>query len=822
MSARSNRPRIHYIFFTSLPKPLSSSSVPEKCIHCQTPLDPSQKDSGFCCTGCEFVYQLIHNQGLEQFYDLKKEDSSSPLRDQPFQQYDFSWLRDTIHSYEEDAPDAVSTEFDGSLQGISCIGCVWLVEKLFLRHPGAIRCDLVPTTGAIHLTWERNRLDILEFAQELQQFGYLLGPPRSNQQQSGEFKLLGGKLGICGAFAMNAMVFSLPRYLDMPPDYEFAGIFNLVTFISATLAMLVGGSWFIKRAVQGVRARIIHMDLPIALGVSLAYLGSLFGWLAGHESLMYFDFVAIFIFLMLGGRWLQTAAVERNRNRLLEQTPVPLSVHNTDDGQPVEICDIQEGLGYRLPAGQTAPVASVVTSGSADFSLEWINGEPDPVHRSSGMQIPAGAINLSDGHAILTAEENWKDSMLAKLIRPGEATARSPIMEKILRYYLSAVIILGLGGGLAWLIAGMPIAAAIQVTISVFVISCPCALGVALPLADELATGRMRTLGVFIRRPAFWSRIRQIKTIFFDKTGTLTLELPQLADTKALDTLDDRNASALAHLCAGSLHPLSRSLMRALGIRGQTLLSQISADKPEELPGLGTRFHDTDGHRYSLGKCGWDGKNTAEHQATHPGCELRCDGALIASFEFHESLRPETQETLQQLTHHNPHILSGDHPDRAKQIAKLLGINPSQVHAGLTPDEKATLVQEIDSSGSLYLGDGANDSLAFDQAFMTGAVAGRGLLEAKADFYFLSNGLQFLPKMFKLAQKHTLAIKCVFTFSLSYNIVAVAICLSGNMNPLLAAILMPLSSIISLAIISVTLPINDRSNDLIANSPSPH
>lgn len=794
--------------------------MPEECIHCNTPLEPSQMESGFCCTGCEFVYQLIHNQGLEQFYDLKKGESSSPLRDQPFQQYDFSWLEEKIESYEEETPGAAATDFSGSLQGISCIGCVWLVEKLFLRHPGAIRCDIIPTTGAIHLTWKRNQLDVLEFAHELQQFGYLIGPARTNQTQSGEFKLLGGKLGICGAFALNAMVFSLPRYLGMEPDFQFAGIFNLITFISATLAMLVGGSWFIKRAVQGVRARILHMDLPIALGVSLAYLGSLFGWLSGYEALMYFDFVAIFIFLMLGGRWLQTAAVERNRNRLLEQTPVPLSVTDAHDGQTVEIDAIKEGLSYRLPAGQTAPVASVVSQGSADFSLEWINGEPDPIHRSSGMQIPAGAINLSDGQVILTAEESWQDSLLAKLIRPGEATARSPIMEQILRYYLSAVIILGLGGGLAWLIAGMPITAAIQVTISVFVISCPCALGVALPLADELATGRMRTLGVFIRRPAFWSRIRQIKTIFFDKTGTLTLELPQLADTHALENLSDRDATALAHLCAGSLHPLSRSLMRALGIRGQTMLSSSTHTKPEELPGLGARFHDPGQPFYSLGKCGWDGTSTTEHEATQPGCELRRDGLLIATFEFHESLRPEAQETLQHLSTHNPHILSGDHSDRVQQIAQLLGIAPAQVHAGLTPDDKASLVQKIDPDGSLYLGDGANDSLAFDHAFMTGAVAGRGLLEAKADFYFLSNGLQFLPKMFILAKKHTLAIRCVFTFSLSYNIIAVAICLSGLMNPLLAAILMPLSSIISLAIISLILPVNTRSKDLIANHSS--
>ncbi|MBT8043677.1 MAG: heavy metal translocating P-type ATPase metal-binding domain-containing protein, partial [Verrucomicrobiae bacterium] len=251
---------------------------PDHCIHCGTPLEASQKVSGFCCTGCEFVYQLIHEQGLEKFYDLKQGETSTPLRDQPFQHYDFNWLAEAIETYEKDHPDAITSEFEGSLQGISCIGCVWLVEKLFLNHPGAIRCDIIPTTGSIHLAWSRAEFDIIEFARELQKFGYLLGSARTGSKHSGEFRQLGTRLGICAAFAMNAMAFSLPRYMGMPADFAFAGIFDLITFLSATLAMLVGGSWFIKRAYYGIRARVLHMDTPIALGVSLAYIGSVAGW----------------------------------------------------------------------------------------------------------------------------------------------------------------------------------------------------------------------------------------------------------------------------------------------------------------------------------------------------------------------------------------------------------------------------------------------------------------------------------------------------------------------------------------------------------------
>jgi len=597
-------------------------------------------ESGFCCTGCEFVYGLIHEEGLQNFYDLKQEERLSPLNDQPFQEYDFSWLEEEAERLEQEVEDGVRCEMDLSLQGVSCVGCVWLVERLFTRHSGSLNCDLSPATGAMHLTWKTGQFKMLNFAHELQKFGYIIGRQRDAAQGNGELRKLGNKLGICGAFALNAMGFSLPRYLGMPDDFMFAGIFELITMLSATLAMLVGGSWFIQRAVQSLRAGILHMDTPIALGVSLAYLGSLAGWIWKHEELLYFDFVAIFIFLMLGGRWLQTAAVERNRNRLLEQTPVPRSLVRIPEGESIALTDLKSGDRYALPAGQTTPVSSVMAEGEADFSLEWINGEPDPCHHPTGTHVPAGAIKLSQSTITLTAEENWSDSMLAQLLREGESSSRSPVLEKILKVYLTVVLIFGFGGGLFWILSGADFPTAMQVTISVFVISCPCALGVALPLADDMASSAMRSLGVFIRKPAFWSRIRQIRSIFFDKTGTLTLDLPELTDTASLENLDDDSSRLLASLCAKSRHPLSRSILKHLGLKGQKLIDVRL--EIHEVPGLGSWLMDGKGTRWSLGKCGWVGMDNQPVQATSAGCQLRRDGEHVATFSFQESLRPET------------------------------------------------------------------------------------------------------------------------------------------------------------------------------------
>lgn len=770
------------------------------CIHCGTLLEVSQEASGFCCVGCEFVYGLIHEQGLENFYDLKQGETISPLNDQPFQEYDFSWLEEEIETREQSAPNANSCELDLSLQGVSCVGCVWLVERLFQRHEGTLHCDLSPSTGAMQLGWKAGEFNVLDFAQELQKFGYIIGRHRESNTGNTELRKLSHKLGICGAFALNAMVFSLPRYLGMPDDFMFAGIFELITMLTATLAMLVGGSWFISRSVHSLRAHVMHMDTPIALGVSLAYLGSLTGWLLKYENLLYFDFVAIFIFLMLAGRWLQTAAVERNRNRLLEQTPVPHSVTSVPDGEIILLADLKIGDRYALPAGQTTPVASMLTDGHSDFSLEWINGEPDPCHHQTGTLIPAGAIKLSDSDISLTAEENWQDSLLAKLLREGESSARSPVMEKILRVYLTVVLLLGIGGGIVWLLMGAAIPTAMQVTISVFVISCPCALGVALPLADDLASAAMRTRGVFIRKPAFWSRIRRIKTLFFDKTGTLTQDLPELTEDDSLSRLNHDQFRMLANLCAKSRHPLSRSLLKSMGLKGQQVIEPTL--KVSEVPGLGSWLTDSSGTRWSLGKCGWSGMDNRQIKATSGGCQLRENGKEVARFTFAESLRPETALTISQLADRDVYVLSGDQQERVQHISKVVGVTEGHVHAGLSPEDKARIVSQIDSEQSLFLGDGANDSLAFDAANMSGAVAGRGLLEAKSDFYFLSSGLRFLPEMFRMADSYHTTVRSVFMFSILYNLSAVAVCLTGHMNPLLAAILMPLSSVISLAIVA--------------------
>lgn len=770
------------------------------CIHCATPFSASSSSlEKFCCRGCEFVYDLIQNEGLSRFYDLRSNSSIRPVRSLPFETRDLSWLETAKAKAEQDIPQGSAVEADFSLEGLSCVGCVWLVEKIFDRQQGAIEASAHPSTCLLRLKWTAGKTDLVAFADEMASFGYSLTPRNRNSQRS-ESRDLGAKLGTCAAFAMNAMVFTLPVYLGMPKDFAFAGVFNLVAFLSATLAMLVGGSYFIKRAWNAARSRIPHIDIPIALGIIAAFLGSLVGWSLGVHGLLYFDFVAIFIFLMLGGRYMQLSAIEKNRNRLQRSRPVPETLRSPDQSEPLFISQILAGTRIEIPAGQTVPVASILESDAADFSLEWINGEAETHTFRAGRPVPAGAIHLGSQPVILASSETWDESLLCRLTESSRSRTRLPSLEKLLKVYLNIILLIGFAGFAFWLsVADFP--TALQVMISIFVVSCPCALGVALPYADELAGSRMERAGVFIRETQLWGRLRQIRTIIFDKTGTLTLERPVLANPEALTNLDITSRLAVARLASGSLHPVSRSLLEALGKEGLDLLRNSEPLIIEDVPGMGRKYGDKDG-TWSLGRPGWTSKsvvNAAPHDA-----ELCNNGKPVAYFRFQENLRPDAVEAIAKLQKSlRIVILSGDRPEKVQATARALNIDLTAAHASLLPCEKESIVRTLDQHDTLYLGDGANDSLAFNAAFVTGTpVVDRSLLETKSDFFFLGQSLRFLPSMLRLARLRRQTVAIAFGFALVYNASAITAALLGHMNPLVAAIIMPLSSAISLAIVA--------------------
>ncbi len=775
------------------------------CSHCGTPFNPKAAER-YCCNGCYYVAQLLRNSGLERFYELKGTQTLPPVGSKVFQLTDTAPLHAALEGAEA-STDQTTVSMRCSIEGISCIGCVWLIEAIYKRQAGTGRIAIDPRSNTMELTWQRGAFAIPLFAQELQQLGYRLCVyDEAASTDHSDSRQLANRIGLCGFFLLNTMLFTLPGYLGMDDEFFLARLFQMLGGLFATLSLIVGGGYFIARAWQAAKAGVLHIDLPIAAGLIAAFGGSLIGCFTGHTDLIYFDFVATFVFLMLAGRWLQTFALATNRSHLQRQQIGPQQVtvlNGAHAGQPLAIEAVHAGLEYSIAPGEINPVAAQSLDAKSTVSLEWINGEPEPVVWARQKTIPAGAINVGLSSLRCQAQESWADSLLARLLQVSAKTFRNQRLEQILRNYIACVLVIAAIGGGTWFIASADILKALQVLISILIVSCPCALGVALPLCDELAIARLRRSGLFIQSGQIWERLRRVKKVVFDKTGTLTMDTPRLANPQSIEGLDPFAAQALYQLVAQNSHPLARSLREALltHYSNQSLRLNPSFCDLQEIIGKGVSCTDAGGTQWSLGQPDW----LAQDALAPIGARtvLRQNGLLITAFQFVEDVRDDARDSLAALRRRKLDlvILSGDHAERVMRIAAQLDLAPDAAKAAYSPTEKACWIETHAPDTALMIGDGANDRLAFDQAICRGTpVVDRSILEASADFLFFGRSLRCLPQLFLTASQRRRTVNIVFSLAVAYNIVAVSLCLAGMMHPLLAAILMPLSSILTLAI----------------------
>ena len=759
------------------------------CVHCGTPFRPSPQRREFCCAGCQFVNHLLHKRGFEEFYNYG--ERKSPAGTFVFHERDFSWI-EGIRKNAEAVPGATSVA-TMDIQGISCAGCVWLLERVFLEHSGAVSCRVNSTTGTLRVEWIKGACDLAAYAEDVRKFGYLLGPADNSLPPA--TRPLARKLGLCGALALNAMLFALPRYLGLNPGDELSRLFDVVSLGIATASILIGGGYFFRRAAVALKSGMLHIDLPISLGLIVAYSGSCIAWANHVHSFAYFDFVSIFTFLMLLGRWLQERAVESNRRRLLAIKLGPGKV-GLAGGIEIPAENLVAGNRFSLGKGGILPVRSRLLAERTLFALNWITGEPTPREFVSGSIVPAGARSLAAGESELEALEPWADSQLAGLMKVESGmTWRNAAMQRLITSYLAVVIVTAIGGFAVWGFCGGGWIRAAQVLVSVLVVSCPCAIGVALPLLDDIAAARLQKSGIYIREGSLWARLRHATNILFDKTGTITLETLALANPEALDSLPVKEQSVLLRLVRSSLHPVAACLRESLLPRGVTPSGED--DGVVEATGFGLEWRNSDG-AWRLGRASWSGGQSTG------ATTFTLDGREVAAFSFCEEIRPGAVEELSALRDggHGIFILSGDDPGRVRRMAFDLGLTADHAFGGLTPEGKADLVKSRWAGNALMIGDGANDSLAFDAALCRGTPSvDTGLLEHKADFYMPGSGLRGLAALFRASRRHDLTTRAVFTFAITYNAAAVTVALAGLMNPLIAAIIMPLSSLASIGIV---------------------
>jgi len=780
--------------------PAGTPAAPRDCVHCGLPIPAARRArrDRFCCAGCERVHALIHEAGLQRYYDLRNCPTAPPpeLRENAL-----AWLDRLL----EESPPAAVRSLTLDVQGIHCAACVWLLRELFRRTDGGVDLRINPAIGRAQLLWHDGTDAVPLFVREAERYGYRFGPPDKSEARRSHGLLI--RLAVCTAAAMNAMIFSLCFYFGLAPaDGALFELFGRLNLLLGTVAAVVGGDVFVRGAVRALRRGIVHLDLPIATGIVLAWSASAGAQLANGPHAGYFDSLAIFVTLMLLGRWLQERHLERNASALLATDSVQgLSTRVRRDGRihPIPAADVAPGDELWIVPGDLVPVRAVLQERGALASLDWIDGESRPRPFEPGDTLPAGSFNATSEVIRATAEQSFPDSRLHELLRPGRGDDDHDVGEawgRVARVYVFAVFALAIAGFLAWWPRGT--GKALSVTISVLVVTCPCAIGLALPLAHDLVLHRLRRLGVFVRRAGFLDRAVAVRHVIFDKTGTLTRGRVALAPEAAavIDRLDDADLAALHELAVRSNHPVSRAVAAAIAERRGTPPAAPRADT-REVPGQGVEGR-LGGALHRLGR-----RSFALGDAPGPSGDAvwwSADGQLRARLPYGEELRPDAAEEVARLRHagYAIHLLSGDTADRVSGAAAAVGIDAAHARAACSPSDKAAFVRALDRGDTLVVGDGLNDAGAFDAATCAATPAvDHAALPARADFYYLGDGIAAVRAALEGARRLRRVVRDDLLLAALYNTIALALCFAGRVTPPVAAVLMPLGS---LAILGVT------------------
>jgi P-type Cu2+ transporter len=667
---------------------------------------------------------------------------------------------------------------------------------VFRRQPGGASLTVNPALGKVRLVWRKGLFDVAGFLRAVEGFGYLFGPSRKRPEEaSTELPI---RLGLCAAITMNVMLFSVSFYMGLTPaDGEVFSLFSRLIVWLSSVVVLVGGWPFFRSAWRGLRSGVLHLDLPIALGILLVYTTSLVQVAGdGRGDLAYFDTLNTFVTLMLVGRWLQQRVLERNRRFLLEDDGADGLFARRQEGErlvTVRAAALRAGDVLVIAPGELVPVDAELLDAHASFSTDWITGESDVRTVRRGSEVPAGAFNTARAAAHVRARTDFQDSPLVSLLRQTPAStggipAHARFWNTVSRGWVLAVLVIASAGFLLWWPAGE--GRALEVAVALLVVTCPCAIGIAVPLAYELTQTRLRRLGLFVRRQDLLDRLPRVRKVLFDKTGTLTLNRLELVDREVVDALSPELRDVAFDLAARSNHPVSRCLAAALSRVG----ARFSAGaQVTEHPGLGLEWLRADG-TWRLGAPAW----AAPGATDVAGTVLSLDGQPRASFALRESVRADACRELAALraTGHEVWLISGDAPARVEAMAEALGVPVAHALGGQRPEEKAATVARLDAADTLYLGDGVNDSLAFERAFCAGTPAiDRPVLPGKSDFFLLGEGLSAIRAALELSLTLRQVVRRLLMRAVAYNVVAVTLCLAGWMTPLRAALLMPASSL---------------------------
>ncbi|MFV0474553.1 MAG: heavy metal translocating P-type ATPase [Pikeienuella sp.] len=694
-----------------------------------------------------------------------------------------------------------------SVPGISCGGCVGRIERGLAELPEvhAARANL--TLKQVRVTLTDAAADPSPVFEALATLGYPGRPIDQTDDEPRDARREGSDLlrcvAVAGFGAMNVMLLSVAVWAGAAGATRET--FHLVSALIALPVVSYAGRPFFRSALSALGARRLNMDVPIALAVILAMALSLYEMARGGDE-VFFDAAVTLLFFLLTGRYLDQLMRDKARSAVSGLARLAPRGAMTRDGDGalawLPLNAIEPGVMLHIGAGERVPVDARIAEGATDLDRSIVTGEAMPVAAGPGADLEAGTLNLTgavEAVALRRAEESFLANM-TRMLSAAEAgrSGYVRIADRAAQLYAPVVHLLALVTFIGWGAVGGDWRASAFVAISVLIITCPCALGLAVPVAHVVAAGRLMRGGVLMKDGTALERLAEADCVVFDKTGTLTTGAPELVAAP-----EDKPARAAAKaLALRSRHPAS------LAIAAHLEETPADLETAEETPGFGVEGV-IDGRRARLGRAAWVGK-IASAQGPGTGPAFAFEGAPAARFELTETLRPHAAEAVAALKTAGLPVamLSGDEAAPAARIGAALGIG--DISHGATPAGKVEMMERLRREGrrALMVGDGLNDTAAMAAAHVSMAPSSASDVSRNAaDFVFLRESLDAAPATLEAARATARIVRQNFGLAIIYNCVAIPLAAAGLVTPLIAALAMSGSSIV---VIGNSLRLNRR------------
>ncbi len=684
------------------------------------------------------------------------------------------------------------------VNGVRCAGCIQKIESTLHKKDKIQEARLNFSTGRLYVTWDGKAELAGDIANDVEALGYQIAPDtQAGRDEDKESRFLLLCLGVAGFAMGNIMLLSFGLWITNIETMGFATreFLHWISAIIGIPAVIFAGRPFFRSAFGALRKRQTNMDVPISLALILATSMSLLETIKGSEH-VYFDSAVMLMFFLLVGRYLDYKARRSAKSvatELLQTLTGFAVVIKCDKKEKTLIRDLKEDMEVLVSAGEKIPVDGLIIEGQSSIDTSLITGETMPRDTAKGDEVYAGTINLNAPLRIkvLKAKE---DSLLSDIVRLIEKAEQGQakyvrIADKAAKLYTPLVHSLALLTFLLWWgLLGLAWQEALMISITVLIITCPCALGLAVPVVQMLASGRLMKNHILVKSGDALERMAKIDTVIFDKTGTLTYGQPKLTSTH-----DEKTLQLAASLSSHSKHPLSQAITMAYGDGALLEMGDVEEHAGQ---GLSASYK---GKQVKLGRADFCGVDAADIDSTDQVLFMTYGGNKQVVFHLADTLRLDAAETVQALKEMNMRIvmLSGDRQQTAQKIAEQLGI--TEVRAALSPVDKFNITEKMQEEGAhcLMVGDGLNDAPVLAAASVSMAPGSAvDMAQNATDMVYMGNETKPIIEAYKVARKTQNLVIENFVLAALYNLVAIPLAVMGYVTPMIAAIAMSGSSLL--------------------------